>query len=94
VPKGSKRSSKSKLKIVWRVLKKASKMKFAQQRRKLPRSTSALSRRSRRPRRRLPKPPPRLRREPKKPKTESISLIWIRSKISLRRSTIWRSLRF
>jgi hypothetical protein len=62
-------------------LKKASKKRSVPQRRKLPRSIRGLSRRSKRPRRKLLKPPPKPRREPKKPRIESISLIWVRSKI-------------
>ena len=51
------------------------------QRRKLPRSTSGLNKRSKRPRRRPPRPLPKPKREPKKLRIGSISLISVRSKI-------------
>jgi hypothetical protein len=80
VPTENRRDSKSKLKINWRVLKKASKRRLTQQRRKVPRSTSGLSKRSKRPRRKLLKPMPRLNSLPRRLRIRSTSLIWARSK--------------
>lgn len=75
MPKDNRRNSKSKLRIKWRVLKKASRKRSGRQRRKLPRSTSGLNKRSRRLKRRPLKPLPKLRREPKKLRIGSIWLI-------------------
>ena len=47
----------------------------------MPRSTSGLNKRSKRPRRRPPRPLPKPKREPEKLRIGSISLISVRSKI-------------
>jgi hypothetical protein len=58
-----------------RVSKDNIRRRLVKQRRKLPRSTSGLSSRSKRPRRRLLKPLLKPRRKPKRLRIESISLI-------------------
>lgn len=61
VPIESKRNTKSKLRILWRALTKASKIRFVRQKSKLPRSISGLSKRSEKPRKKLLKPLQKLR---------------------------------